>query len=375
MAGSVSDIRPPRARSPDAMGQSFVLNAWHVAAWDFELRNDRPLARRILGEDVVLYRGDDGVPVALVDRCCHRLAPLSRGRIEGSRLRCMYHGLLYDPSGRCVEVPQQRTVPRALRVQSFPVVERDRYVWIWMGDDEPDKDVHDAHWQSDPAWRSIPKYAHFEAANYLLIMDNLLDFSHLGFVHEGTLGGGRSGEIKPVVERQDWGVRITRRYLNDEIPPYLRDIAKFTGPADRWQIYEYHAAGNFLSMDSGCAPAGSRSAAGQAGEGACVFHSVQSLTPESERSTHYFWTFAHNFDLGNDALTAELANRVSHAFTEDKAMIQAQQRVMSDHPDAQMTGLASDAALHHLRQLIARSIERERNPTAEPARPQPASRE
>ncbi|HEX7781553.1 MAG TPA: aromatic ring-hydroxylating dioxygenase subunit alpha [Sphingobium sp.] len=342
----------------DVLTEQFVRNAWSVAAWDFEVEPGKVHARRILGEDVALYRDAQGKVVAMVDRCCHRLAPLSRGQVEAGNLRCMYHGLLFDPSGRCIEVPQMAKPPRALTVRTFPVVERDRYIWIWMGDAERADTalVPDAHWQVDPAWRSIPGYVHYEAANYLLIMDNLLDFSHLGFVHATTLGGGRSADIKPKIERFDWGVRVTRWYLNDDLPPFLAKVARFRGPVDRWQVYEWHAANNLLSMDSGSAPARTGAPEGHIVPEACVFHSVQSLTPESATSTHYFWTFAHNFELDNAAITRELADQIEIGFGEDKAMIQAQQQVILDHPHAKMTGIPADAALHHVRQLIGKLL-------------------
>src|SRR5262249_47489181 len=72
--------------------------------------------------------------VAQENRCCHRLAPLSRGRKEGDDLRCMYHGLKFAPSGKCIEIPQQDIIPSTAVVRSYPVVEQDCWVWIWMGD-------------------------------------------------------------------------------------------------------------------------------------------------------------------------------------------------------------------------------------------------
>lgn len=353
------DLGTPPKPQVKAAAAPWLKNAWYVAAWDFEVTNDQPLARRILGEDVVLYRGADGAVTAMVDRCPHRLAPLSAGRIEGGNLRCMYHGLLFDPQGRCVDVPRQETIGPNLRVRTFPVLERDRYVRIWMGDPalaDPGR-AADCHWQVDPAWRSLPGYMHYPQADYRLITDNLLDFSHLGFVHETTLGGGRSSaEVEPVIERFDWGARITRWYRNDPLPPYLRKVAKFDGPVDRWQIFEWRIEGLLLSMDSGSAPAGTGAPESHVVPEACVFHSCQSLTPETARSTHYFWTYAHNFDLDNAEVTQELFRQVHAGFEEDKAIIQAQQRVIDDHPEEKMVGIAADAALQHVRSRLGRML-------------------
>ena len=76
-----------------------LRNQWYCAAFGDELR-DGPLGRVFLDEAVVMYRKADGAPVAFEDRCCHRRAPLSKGRIEGDNLRCGYHGFLYDATNK-----------------------------------------------------------------------------------------------------------------------------------------------------------------------------------------------------------------------------------------------------------------------------------
>ena len=110
----------------------FLRNYWYVAAWNDEVSRV-PLARKVLDEDVVLFRKLDGTVVALEDRCAHRRLPLSAGRLVGDSLQCGYHGLVYDCAGKCIKIPGQ---PRAegLRVKAYPAVERDRFVLVWMGD-------------------------------------------------------------------------------------------------------------------------------------------------------------------------------------------------------------------------------------------------
>ena len=111
----------------------FLRNYWYVAALDEEVR-DRPLGRTILGEPVVLFRTADGALHAFEDRCPHRQLPLSMGKIVGDALQCHYHGLRFDGSGKCVRVPGQDHIPQNARVRTYPVVERYRWIWIWMGD-------------------------------------------------------------------------------------------------------------------------------------------------------------------------------------------------------------------------------------------------
>ena len=112
----------------------FLRNCWYVAAWDHELIDGRMLARTLLEDHVLLYRGDSGQVVALHDRCPHRGALLSKGRREGDSVRCMYHGIRYDATGRCNQIPGQDMIPPKLRVRSYPIAERNHLVWIWMGD-------------------------------------------------------------------------------------------------------------------------------------------------------------------------------------------------------------------------------------------------
>jgi phenylpropionate dioxygenase-like ring-hydroxylating dioxygenase large terminal subunit len=339
-----------------------LRNTWYVAAWGEELVSGKVLSRRILDEALVFWRGPDGAPVAHVDRCPHRLAPLSAGRIEAGRLRCMYHGLLFDPSGRCVEIPAQDHISPNLKVKTYPVVERDKLVWIWMGEEalaDPAL-IPDAHWFDDPGWRFLPGYLHYDKANYLLVVDNLLDFSHLGFVHENTLGGGRlSAEIKPEIERHDWGLRVTRFYRSTPLAAYLKRLAKFEGPVDRWQIYNFRLAGNVLSMDFGSGPAGKGCLEGARPPEALVFHTVQCLTPETETSTHYFWASAHSFALDDPEVTREIHHQMEVAFAEDYRIIQAQAAVLAEHPHERMTAIGADAGVNLGRAILGRMLQAE----------------
>lgn len=187
----------------------FIRNTWYVVAWDHEIPAEGLFTRTICGIPVLMYRQADGTLTALEDRCCHRGAPLSAGRREGDCVRCLYHGLKFEPSGQCIETPWGQRIPPQARVRAFPVVEQHRWVWIWMGDvARADASlIPQTPWLDHPEWRSRPGYIHYDV-NYLLICDNLLDFSHLPFVHPLTLGGGEDyAGNQPKVERLDNGVR------------------------------------------------------------------------------------------------------------------------------------------------------------------------
>src|ERR1700741_2596415 len=154
----------------DAM---FLKNAWYVAAGVDEL-GSHPLGLVFLNQPVVLYRTDAGVAVAFEDRCCHRRAPLSKGRGEGGALRCGYHGLLFNAEGNCIEVPGQARVPRAARLRVYPVHEKDRWVWIWMGDParaDPSL-IPDMRYNDLPGWRATGGHLDV-SADYRYLVDNL----------------------------------------------------------------------------------------------------------------------------------------------------------------------------------------------------------
>jgi phenylpropionate dioxygenase-like ring-hydroxylating dioxygenase large terminal subunit len=339
---------------------NFLRNTWYVAAWSHEIGPQAFLARTIIRVPLLLWRDDAGRVVALEDRCCHRGAPLSIGRREGDRVRCMYHGLLFDTSGRCVEIPSQNFIPPAAKVRAFPIIERHRWIWIWMGDPERADEslIPDTHYLDDPAWRGIPGYLHYEA-NYLLITDNLLDFSHLSYVHETTLGGSaKYAGTRPNVTRSARGVRVERWLIDDEPAPFLRNLRAWPGNVDRWNIYDVVLPGVLL-MDSGSAPTGTGAPEGRRAD-AAEFFGCQAVTPETEHTTHYFFQQSHAFALDDPTITENLNQSVLAGFQEDKDMILAQQRILDLDPSAPMLALRMDTALASFRTLIQKAIAEER---------------
>lgn len=219
---------------------TYARNAWYVAAWDHDLPADAPLAMTVLGEPIVLWRSGERV-VALEDRCVHRHAPLSLGRCEGTMLRCMYHGLLFDADGLCVEIPGQDKVPPQARVKAYPAVLRHSWVWVWMGDPA----------QADAAL--IPPAVGFDNPDYLLgsgfldyaaearlINDNLLDFSHLSYVHANSFGAGPEfAASQPKLETLERGVRVSR-WITNTLGASTR---RSETPVDTWSTYDFLVPG------------------------------------------------------------------------------------------------------------------------------------
>ena len=140
----------------------FPLNAWYAAAWSHQIKHELA-ARTVCEKDVVLYRRTDGQITALEDACWHRLLPLSMGRLKDDELVCGYHGLVFNSAGRCTYMPAQETINPSACVRAYPVVERYRLIWIWMGDPalaDPAK-VPDFHWNSEKPWVGEGGYFNF----------------------------------------------------------------------------------------------------------------------------------------------------------------------------------------------------------------------
>ena len=222
----------------------FLRNYWYVAALDDEVR-ERPLGRTILGEPVVLFRAANGTLHAFEDRCAHRRLPLSMGKVIGDALQCHYHGLRFDGSGKCVRVPGQEHIPQNARVRTYPVVERHRWIWIWMGDPalaDPAQ-ICDFHWLQDPDWGAKPSYLHVEA-NWQLVVDNLLDLTHLAFVHETTIGNMALVEHAAVkVQRAPNNVLVTRWIIDQPAPPTFVKVGKFTNQCRPLADHRLYPAG------------------------------------------------------------------------------------------------------------------------------------
>ena len=339
------------------MHGQYLRNCWYVIAWDYEIPADGLFARTVLNEPIVVFRAGGGY-TALEDRCCHRHAPLSRGRREGDAVRCGYHGLKFDAGGKCVDAPGMERIPPQAQVKTYPVAVRNKWVFVWMGDPARAEErlLPDNFSNDHPHWRNKPGYMHYDTP-YLLICDNLLDFSHLSYVHEKTLGGSTAiAQARPAVEALERGVRVSRHVPDVPPPPYYRKIRTFDGQVDRWFVYDFLFPGTLL-MSSGGKPAGQKEPDPQ---NSVMLHSCQTLTPESDGTTHYFFQQSHRADAGDVSVTEGIYQSLVTAFNEDRDMISAQHEAIKRNPGAAMLPLGIDSALVRYRKMLDDAIARER---------------
>ena len=180
-----------------AKNMDHPLNAWYAAAWDYEVTGKAILSRTIAEKPLAFYRTSTGRPVALADACWHRLAPLSMGKLVGAdEIQCPYHGLRFNSAGRCTQMPAQETINPSAMVPSYPVVERNRYIWVWPGDPtaaDPDL-IPDMFQMDSPEWAGDGRTIAVEA-NYQLVLDNLMDLTHEEFVHSSSHRAGRAERV------------------------------------------------------------------------------------------------------------------------------------------------------------------------------------
>ena len=333
----------------------WLRNCWQVIAFGNEIGRT-PLARTVCGDEIVLFRTAAGEAIALADRCPHRLAPLSLGRLVGDELQCGYHGLCFDRDGQCVHVPGQDHVPARARVRKYPLVERYTFAWVWLGEPGLADPAHvpDFHWMEDPAWRTVPGYHHF-GANYQLVNDNLLDLSHESFVHEETIGNESVAESPASLTLEGNTVRVHRDMLNIEAPPFYQRTTGFTGRINRWHTNNFTPHG-FHVIENGSMPASTRDKA-QALERKVL----NLITPETMTSSHYFWGIARQFRIDESALDEVIREGIVRTFDQDKVVLEAQQRALGPDPDSVTfpVSIRVDAGPIQGRKVLAGMIARE----------------
>jgi len=336
---------------------TYARNTWYVAAWSHQVADGEPFAMQILGDRLVLFRTASGQIAALEDRCVHRLAPLSLGRCEGEHLRCMYHGLLFDTDGKVIEIPGQDLIPASAKVRDYPVVERDSWIWVWMGDfAAADESLIPASRPlDDPDYIFRHGFLDYDAEAQL-INDNLLDFSHLSFVHAESFNlGSDPAATQARVTQLENGIRYER--WMEALP--TNGAGQPDTPADSFMGYDFLIPGillmNISSWPLGtarnldfAAPADHSQAARD-----CTF-TGQAVTPMGPRKARYFFAIGPHRRFGDDAMADAMFRMVEKAFDEDKTMIEAQQRVIDETPEPRIMPTAHDRTVTIFNAKVAR---------------------
>lgn len=343
----------------------FLRNAWYVGGTSSELDEKGMIALTILGEPVVLYRKTNGAPVALENRCVHRMAPLSLGRIEGDNLRCMYHGMLFSDEGRALEIPGQAMIPDRACVRRYPVIEASGWLWLWMGNaDQADPAlIPPVHGLRNPDWFLTEDRLDY-ACHYQLINDNLTDLGHLAWVHSQSFGADRNWtETLPKVSPLGRGVRIDR-WLRDIAPiPPLGKAAGFQA-VDHWAQLDYLVPGVFHFYNA-LYPVGTADRYGGVAppwdDPALLYehYTQQAVTPMTADTTRYFYTWGPSARTGTVEEAGVMRQILNQAFLEDKRIIEQQHRIIALDSDRQPMPTVHDKGLILFQRLMQRLMREE----------------
>lgn len=336
----------------------FIKNAWYIAAWAHEVTN-QPFARTICGTAIVLFRDAvSGKIAALQDRCCHRATPLRFGQITAEGLECGYHGMVFNNEGACVRIPGQASIPPKAKVCAFPTVEQDEFIWIWMGDPaqaDPSTIVRYPFHNDYTNWPHKHQMYHVKC-NYMLLIDNLMDLTHLAYVHRNTIGGNAKAHVEATmtVTPRDDGLHFIRWLANSTPPPTYLKAHPFAGQIDRWMEFQYIAPGSVIQwtggIDAGKDAFNNRD---QPGFSLRVFHG---LTPETDTTCFYFWSAANGYRQDDPGATEQLFKEIDTAFSEDKAIVEAQQAMLTTTGQDGLVDIVSDAARVHMRRTVKRMM-------------------
>ncbi len=335
---------------------AFIRNAWYVAGRSEDFgRELKPM--KLLGDAVVFFRRRDGAIVALEDACPHRKLPLSMGTLKDDAVVCGYHGLTFDGTGTCIAAPtQENMIPKRARVASWPAVERYGFVWVWPGD--PAAADHAAlldipHFD-DPSWGRTARGALGIACNYLWITDNLLDPSHVAWVHLTSFAGAGSDNLPLEMEEDDDRVIVYRWIHNKPAPPYYAPFLPFAQDCDRKQHYEMRLPAIAINM-SVYAPGGSGGSGNDIPESSFVNVSYNFITPVDADNSLYFWFQHRNQRADDEEMSQRMFAGATMAFNEDKDVLEAVHRGMKN-PKTPNINLGLDAGALRFRRKVERGI-------------------
>jgi phenylpropionate dioxygenase-like ring-hydroxylating dioxygenase large terminal subunit len=343
------------------MGQ-FLTTRWYVAAWPEQITRSF-LPRTILDQPLLFYRQSNGTPVALMDRCPHRFAPLSLGRmLDGDVLECGYHGLQFNADGKCVLNPHgDGTIPPVARVRKFPLVERHGLVWIWMGDPDLAQSTPIPEMKfmagSPSGYQTVHNYIQAKFASHLLI-DNLMDLSHAEFLHRGSFSAGYAPKSTIKIDATVDSVTVDRTLFEVDIPPFMTALFDAKGkPVDHWYIFTWMAPG-IIKYEFGV------STVGDSRDNGARLYATHIATPESAEKTHYFASISRDYELDNVRLDEFMRDmQYQPVATEDSPMLEAVQNRMNgqDFWSMRPVLLQVDAAPVKVRQIMDRLLKAERS--------------
>lgn len=349
----------PCAGPAGPLERNYPRSCWWVAAASDEVTAS-PMSRWLLDRRIVLFRKKDGSPVALEDRCAHRWAPLSQGKVIGDDIACPYHGFRFNPEGACTLVPSQAVIPTALRVASFALHERGGFVWIWTGDREAADTalVPEIPWFEGPA--AVRVQGRIEVrCNYMLIQENILDRTHVAFLHADAQ---QEGWEAPPQKVEVIANQVSDSLLVSDVPVaplYARPMGVEPGKRvnrSEWTTFASPACQfGGSEIEDPLPEPGARSKFG--------LHAMHCTTPIDGRSCHYWWAIVMDYGGDIPTIQSELTEALEFVFGQDKAVLEAIQDTVDNEvrDERKVERLVSaDRMLIEARRILKKMLARER---------------
>ena len=356
--GAAARLHPTRDDGLADEDTPFIRNAWYVACYSDDVLPGKPFGRKLLGEGVVLYRTTNGAVTAMKDRCPHRSFPLSASSIDGDDIVCGYHGIRFGADGACKHVPTQDHAPGAMRVTTFVVRETAPVVWIWMGDPARAErtPLPDCGWMLDGSgWATSRGFLQL-AASYVLLHENLLDLSHLSFLHARTFGTPDYARAPFETEIGEERIIVRRMVAPTRLPPLYSGPLGIHGDAARIVTSTYMSPGLSISavvLRNLELP-----------EEARTDHHIQTaqlVTPCDRDLVHYHFVIARDFVTGDKQVSAFIQTSIEAAFAEDAFALESLARIRREDPDRDFMerSIGSDKAGVMLRRRLRKLAEAE----------------
>lgn len=335
-----------------------ILNEWYVAAFKNEIGRSL-LARKILNKRVVMYRTLQGIPVALEDRCAHRSFPLSKGRLDGDEIICGYHGLKYNTSGDLVDIPSQKQCPHGIGIQTYKLVEKDPLIWIWLGDPNLADESKIPHlpWLGNEKWACTLGYF-FHPGNYVSMHENLMDLTHLTFLHANTIGTPDYASAPYKTELKEGHYKLIREVVPTTLSPVWGQTTGLANINTAARI----ATSEFLSPGlHQVSVSFYDSALDESTRKTFKIRTAHILTPETNHTMHYFIVHGRDFALDDEHIEAFMHEQLFAAFQEDVEALSALEEVLDDRDQYHFEmSIASDSPAIATRKYLKMRAEQEK---------------
>jgi phenylpropionate dioxygenase-like ring-hydroxylating dioxygenase large terminal subunit len=354
-------VNTARKLYPLNESQPYPFNQWWVAAYSSEIGRTL-IQKTILNQTIVMYRTEAGEAVALNGLCPHRLYPLAKGQLVGDSIQCGYHGFTYDRTGRCTHIPSQPQTPPRFTTHRYPLLEHGGLVWIWTGSADPQASLSTAALESigigASGW-AIEQHAPVTfKARYQLLIENLLDLSHISFVHRTSIPGGGSVAHIPceIIETEtSLNVRRVGRGLANN--PHLQFLfPDHNGPVD--QCFDTEYFGPHLIRTGGAISSAATDSESVRRLGTTNF--IHAITPATPTTVHYFVITARDFRIDENSIGRANLGMGAVIQPEDIAILESIEVNVDEYADTRREFSSSaDAGAIRVRRRLAAQIRAE----------------